>query len=113
MILPWISGPYFAWVFQSTSYAYAITLASFTFLVVFGLLNTQQELEDPFLSDPNSWTPGIDNVKLDFEMAVTLQAIQQYYANAELRQSWERQHDIERKKRILAGAPISESYQVP
>ena len=89
-VLPWLTGPYFAWVFSSTddNYAYVLCLAAFTYLVLLGLLNTQASLEDPFLPDYTSWTPGIDTVKLDFEMANALQAIDQYYAQAELRRVW-------------------------
>jgi hypothetical protein len=90
LILPWLCGPYFAWVYVETNedYAYAITLSAFTFLIVLGLLNAQQGLEDPFSADFNSWMPGIDSVKLEFEMAVLLQAIEQYYANANLQKTW-------------------------
>jgi hypothetical protein len=89
-ILPWLSGPYFAWVFQSTNsnMAFTITLAIFTFLILLGLLNTQQSLEDPYTVDVNSWTPGIDSVKVGYELAIALQAISQYYANAELHRRW-------------------------
>lgn len=90
LILPWLCGPYFAWVFVETndSYAFAMSLSALTFLIVLGLLNAQQGMEDPFSADFKSWMPGIDNVKLDFEMAVLLQAIEQYYANANLRRTW-------------------------
>ena len=89
-VLPWLVGPYFAWVFENTEQNYAITisLALFTFLVLLGLLNTQQGLEDPFAMDYTSWTPGIDTVRLEFEFASVLQAIDQYYAQAELRRLW-------------------------
>lgn len=87
-VLPWLCGPYFAWVYESTSYVYSIVLAVFTFLILLGLLNTQQGLEDPFVADVRSWTPGIDSVKLDYELSVALQAICQYYANAELHRMW-------------------------
>lgn len=89
LILPWLSGPYFAWIFESTSYAYAITLSCMTFLIVYGLLTTQHSLEDPFVSDARSWAPRIDNVKLDYEMSLVLQGLEQYYANAELRRTYE------------------------
>jgi len=84
-VLPWFCGPYFAWVFVSTNYIFTISLAGFTFIVLLGLLNAQQGLEDPFLPDYSSWAPGIDTVKLDYEIAVALQAIEQYFANTELR----------------------------
>jgi hypothetical protein len=88
-ILPWISGPYFAWVFESTNYSFTLTLAGFTFIVMLGLLNAQKGMEDPFCAaDLNSWTPGIDTIKLEFELAQTLQAIHQYYAQAKLRRLW-------------------------
>ena len=101
LILPWLCGPYFAWVKDNTSDAYAIVLAAFTFLIVFGLLNAQQGIEDPFLADFTKWLPGIDNVKLDFEMAVLLQTIEQYYANANLRRTWEL-HKKEQEGKKLA-----------
>ena len=63
--------------------------SAFTFLVLLGLLNAQQGLEDPFLADCQSLMPGIDTIKLDFEMAAIIQAIEQYYANAELQRAWE------------------------
>jgi len=52
-------------------------------------LNAQQGLEDPFSADYQSLMPGIDTIKLDYEMAVAIQAIEQYYANAELQRAWE------------------------
>lgn len=86
--LPWLMGPYFAWVFEETGLAFAIILSCFTTLILLGLLNTQLTLEDPFIVIPRSWTPGIDDVKLDFEMAATLQTIEQYFVFAELHRSW-------------------------
>ena len=71
------------------SYAFPITLAMFTFLVLQGLLNTQQAMEDPFLVNYLNWTPGIDTVKLDYEFAIALQAIEQYYAEAQARWRWQ------------------------
>ena len=97
-VLPWLTGPYFAWVFEeqlARSYAFTLVLAGFTFLVLQGLLNTQQGLEDPFLIDFTSFTPGIDALKLDYEMAVGLQAVEQYFAEAQIRAAWD---DMERKK---------------
>jgi hypothetical protein len=90
LLLPWLAGPYFVWVFESTSLAYAMVLASFTFLVLLGLMNAQQSLEDPFITEHDSVTPGIDNVKLEFEMATVLQAMAQYYENSDLKQSYEK-----------------------
>ena len=98
-VLPWLTGPYFAWVFEeqlARSYAFTLMLAGFTFLVLQGLLNTQQNMEDPFLVDFTSFTPGIDALKLDYEMAVGLQAIEQYYAEAQIRAAWD---DMERKRK--------------
>ena len=98
-VLPWLTGPYFAWVFEeqlARSYAFTLVLAGFTFLVLQGLLNTQQGLEDPFLIDFISFTPGIDALKLDYEMAVGLQAVEQYYAEAQIRAAWD---DMERKRK--------------
>jgi len=133
IILPWIVGPYFAWVFKETSndYQYTLILAGFTFLILIGefsknfwptnatlftsahtyksctdlfsrrvcitvgLLNTIRGLEDPFVADMRGWTPGIDNVKLEFECATILQGIEQYYANAEMHQASERNNDME------------------
>ena len=92
LILPWLCGPYFAWVYTSTNYNnyhYPMILAALTFLIVFGLLNAQQGMEDPFVADFSSWLPGIDNVKLDYEMAVMLQTIEQYYMNAKLQRTFE------------------------
>uniref|UniRef100_A0A7S0FIA8 Uncharacterized protein n=1 Tax=Minutocellus polymorphus TaxID=265543 RepID=A0A7S0FIA8_9STRA len=97
-VLPWLIGPYFAWVFEeqlAKSYAFALTLAGFTFIVLHGLLNTQQGLEDPFLVDFTSFTPGIDALKLDYEFAVGLQAVEQYFAEAQMRAAW---NEIERTK---------------
>jgi len=40
-VLPWLVGPYFAWVFDEMnllSYAYTIILACFTFLILLGLM---------------------------------------------------------------------------
>jgi len=91
--------PYFAWVFEEQlagSYAFTLVLAGFTFLVLQGLLNTQQGLEDPFLIDFTSFTPGIDALKLDYEMAVGLQAVEQYYAEAQIRAAWD---DMEQKRK--------------
>lgn len=88
-VLPWITGPYWAWMAEGTSTAFAIVISSFTFLVFLGLLNCQQVLEDPFLADYQHLMPGIDTIKLDFEMAVAIQTIEQYYANAELQREWE------------------------
>jgi hypothetical protein len=90
LILPWLCGPYFAWVYVETSetFWFAIVLSGFTFLIVLGLLNAQYGMEDPFSYDFKSWLPGIDSVKLEFEMAVLLQAIEQYYANANLQRTW-------------------------
>ena len=91
-VLPWLTGPYFAWVFEeqlAESYAFTMALAGFTFLVLHGLLNTQQGLEDPFLIDFTSFTPGIDALKLDYEMAVGLQAVEQYHAEAHIRAAWD------------------------
>lgn len=104
-VLPWLAGPYFAWVFEQQferSYGFTLTLAAFTFLVLQGLLNTQMGLEDPFLTDYMSWTPGIDAVKLDFEMAVALQAVEQYYAEAKIHAAWqekERERKAEQKQK--------------
>jgi hypothetical protein len=90
LILPWLCGPYFAWVYEETSgsYTFAIILSAFTFLIVSGLLNSQEGMEDPFSADFKSWMPGIDSIKLEFEMAVLLQAIEQYNANANLQRIW-------------------------
>ena len=71
--------------------AFTIVLAIFTFVILLGLLNTQQSLEDPFTIDSKSWTPGIDSVKVGYELALALQAISQYYANAELHGRWEQE----------------------
>jgi hypothetical protein len=110
LILPWMSGPYFAYVFETTNYAFTLSLAAFTFLVLLGLLNTQKSLEDPFYADYRSWTPGIDTVKLDFEMAVVLQSLEQFYANAELRRRWETgEHKKSvslQERRQNAGSPL-------
>jgi len=85
IILPWLIGPYFAWVYEETNrdYGFTLTLAGFTYVILLGLLNTQRGLEDPFVPDPGIWTQGIDNVKLDYECAAILQAMAQYYSNAE------------------------------
>jgi hypothetical protein len=108
LILPWLCGPYFSWVYVTTAHAlYAIVLAAFTFLIVLGLLNAQQGMEDPFLADFKSWMPGIDNVKLQFEMAVLLQTIEQYYANANLQRTWElrkKEHDGEKQVKSMKDA---------
>mmetsp|Transcript_6890 Transcript_6890/g.14064 ORF Transcript_6890/g.14064 Transcript_6890/m.14064 type:complete len:583 (-) Transcript_6890:104-1852(-) len=89
-LLPWLVGPYFAWVLNSTEheyrYAFALTLAAFTYLVLLGLLNTQRGMEDPFVPDESSgWTPGVDNLKLEYEFASTLQSLEQYYARTKER----------------------------
>ena len=103
-VLPWLTGPYFAWVFEeqlARSYAFTLVLAGFTFLVLQGLLNTQQGLEDPFLIDFTSFTPGIDALKLDYEMAVGLQAVEQYYAahrSVRLGIKWNRREKTQRIK---------------
>ena len=91
VILPWMTGPYFAWVYQDTNsnLLYTLVLAAFTFTVLLGLLNTEKGIEDPFCPDYRSWLPGIDSVKLSFEFATVLQAIQQHYAAAELRRQWD------------------------
>jgi hypothetical protein len=91
IILPWIVGPYFAWVYSETNrdYPYTLTLGAFTFLILLGLMNTIRGLEDPFVDDLPGWTPGIDSVKLEFECATILQGIEQYYANAEMHQAKE------------------------
>jgi len=110
-VLPWLVGPYFAWVFDDMdllTYAYTIVLACFTFLILLGLLNATTKIEDPFVSDPHSWAPGIDVIKLDFEMAGALQAIEQYYANAELHRSWRMGHrlreDAQKKRDSIAAS---------
>ena len=92
LVLPWVCGPYFAWVYEETSLAFALCLAGFTFAVLLGLLHTQQGLEDPFLSNYSAWLPGIDNVKLELEFASALQALDQHYANAELRRQFQLKH---------------------
>ncbi|GKY97191.1 hypothetical protein MPSEU_000677500 [Mayamaea pseudoterrestris] len=89
LALPWMSGPYFAYVYESTNMAMTTSMAAFTFLVMLGLLNTQKCLEDPFYTDRSTWMPSmVDTIKLDFEMAVMLQTAEQYYANAELRRQY-------------------------
>ena len=85
LILPWLCGPYFVWVADQTSDTFALALGGFTFLVLLGLLNAQHSLEDPYVDEFQSLTPGIDNVKLEFEFATVLQSIEQYYANAEMK----------------------------
>lgn len=116
LLLPWLTGPYFVWVFESTSLAYAIILASFTFLVLLGLLHAQQSLEDPFVTENDSFTPGIDNVKLEFEMATVLQAMAQYYENSNLKQSYERHSfrlgAIEKAQSALHVVTDEENHQV-
>lgn len=82
LLLPWVCGPYFTWVAEETSIVFALVLGGFEFLVLLGLLNAQRALEDPFVAEVNSIFPGIDNVKLDFEMASMLQALEQFYTNA-------------------------------
>lgn len=89
LILPWMTGPYWAWMAEGTTFYFAVMSSAFTFLVLLGLLNAQQGLEDPFTADYQSLMPGIDTIKLDYEMAVLIQAIEQYYANAELQRAWE------------------------
>lgn len=89
LVLPWFTGPYWAWMAEGTYYWFAVISCAFTFLVLLGLLNAQQGLEDPFVADYQSLMPGFDTIKLDYEMAVAIQAIEQYYANAELQRAWE------------------------
>lgn len=89
LVLPWFTGPYWAWMAEGTFYWFAIISSAFTFLVLLGLLNAQQGLEDPFVADYQSLMPGIDTIKLDYEMAVLIQGIEQYYATAELQRAWE------------------------
>jgi len=119
LMLPWIMGPYFAWVFEETNRhygyvieecilkvfyyyystltslasvglvrlfrinSYTLSLAGITFLILYGLVNTIRGLEDPFHVTLDSWLPGIDNIKLDFECSSILQSLEQYYINAE------------------------------
>ncbi len=86
--LPWLNGPYFAHVYESTNYTFIMILAVFTYLVLLGLLNTQCGLEDPFVSDFTSWTPGVDTVKLDYELAAVLQALEQYFAQSKMQRNF-------------------------
>ena len=86
--LPWLNGPYFAHVYESTNYTFIMILAVFTYLVLLGLLNTQIGLEDPFVSDFVSWTPGVDTVKLDYELASLLQALEQHFAQSKMQRSF-------------------------
>lgn len=101
-VLPWLSGPYYAWVYQESHLAIALVLAGFTYLILVGLLNAQAGLEDPFLADYTSWLPGVDTVKLDYELATVIQAINQYYAQAEILRQWE-------LKGQRGGAPAEQS----
>ena len=89
LILPWIVGPYFAWVYEETNddFPYALSLAGFTFLVLLGLMNTIRGLEDPFVDERPGFAQGIDNVRLEYECAAMLQALEQYYVHAETRRS--------------------------
>lgn len=92
IILPWLVGPYFAWVYEETNedYPFTLTLAGFTWLILLGLMNAIRGLEDPFKDDIPGWTQGIDNVKVDYECATILQAIEQYYANAKVHEAAQR-----------------------
>ena len=98
--LPWLNGPYFAHVYQSTNYTFVMILAVFTYLVLLGLLNTQCGLEDPFVSNITSWTPGIDTVKLEYELAVTLQALEQYFAQSKMQRNWNLARSERKQKSI-------------
>jgi hypothetical protein len=104
-VLPWLTGPYFAWVNVVTGYIFTLCLAAFTFLILLGLMNIQQELEDPFVPLFTSLTPGIDTVKLDFEMAVVLQALDQYYAQAKLRRLFR----IAQRKRLQEEQEVAQA----
>jgi hypothetical protein len=97
-LLPWLTGPYYAWVKEESHLAIAVALSGFTYLILLGLLNTQQGLEDPFLPDFTSWTPGIDTVKIDYEFAVVLQGVDQYYAQSELLRLWELKERQQQKR---------------
>ena len=97
LILPWLCGPYFVWVAdQTSSITFALCLSGFTFLVLIGLLNAQHSLEDPYVDEFQVLTPGIDNIKLEFELATVLQSIEQYYSNAEIKLRYELQASKQR-----------------
>jgi hypothetical protein len=113
LLLPWMMGPYWAWVAETTSTAYATLLAAFTLVVLLGLLNVQQGLEDPFVSDYQSWMPGIDTIKFDFEMASMIQAIEQYSANAELQRALLTQKKQQSVRKIPREDLIDKSGSTP
>jgi len=85
IVLPWMIGPYFTWVYEETHVdtAYALALAGFTFLILMGLLNLANSLQDhPFTAEPtgiNRRIPGIDIVRLDKEFAGTLHTVEHYF----------------------------------
>lgn len=70
-------GPYFVWVAglqlqypNMTNTAYTLSLAGFTFLVLYGLINGGRRMEDPF-----DEVGGYDNIHLKHDLAVTTQQI--------------------------------------
>ncbi len=70
-------GPYFVWVSgqqvqypDMTNTAFTLSLAGFTFLVLYGLINGGRLMEDPFEEGG-----GFDNIHLQHDLAVTTQQI--------------------------------------
>jgi len=83
-LLPWFSGPYFAWVASlggssstQANHAFAIALSVFTFLLLFGLINAGRYLEDPFVKI------GYDNVDLVSDFNATLKQLNSHIKNRE------------------------------
>jgi len=98
-ILPWLNGPYFAFVSLTTNRIFVFILASFTYIALLGLLNIQSSLEDPFIPDYTSLYPGIDTVKLDYELSVALQTLEQYHAQCRIKRKWKQ--SIEQNDSVL------------
>jgi hypothetical protein len=82
--LPWMFGPYFAYVgsrqegVAQTSVGFAFALSGFTFLVLMGLINGGRRMEDPFAEEM-----GFDNVHLKHDLAACTQIIVYQYRLAE------------------------------
>jgi hypothetical protein len=72
-------GPYSAFVAAATGIPFAIALSGFSMIVFLGLMNSQINLEDPFTESDG----GYDHIKLRYELASCLQALELHFRRAE------------------------------
>ena len=79
-------GPYTAFVANATGLAFSIALSGFSMIVFLGLMNSQINLEDPFTESDG----GYDHIKLRYELASCLQALELHFRRAEgVRLQWD------------------------